>query len=112
MSSSFVPDRKLLNPKFEGYKLDPLDSDTCVSSFKLPDGGITQSTVSSIRSSQPSFKEVQSRIRHNHISPSALEDQSGYIDKNGNFIIAAYDFVSSIQAVLILGETTSDYIAS
>lgn len=102
MSSSFVPDRKLLNPKFEGYRLDPLDSDTCVSSFSLPDDGITQSTVSSSRLSQPSFKEVQSRIRHNHISPSAVEDQSGYIDKNGNFIMVAYDFVSSIQAVVVL----------
>ena len=95
MSSSFNPDRALLNPKFEGYKLDPLDWDTCVSVFKLPGDGISQSTVSSSQFSQPSFKEVQSRIRHNHISPSAVGNQAGYIDKNGTLVIITYDFVSN-----------------
>lgn len=94
MSSSFLPDRKLLNSKFEGYKLDPLDSDKCVSSTKLPGEGISQATVSTNRFMQPTFKEVQSRIRHNHLSPGCETDQAGYIDKNGNLWIVIFNFVS------------------
>lgn len=95
MPSEFVPNKALLNPKFEGYKLDPLDSDTCVLSFALPGEGATQSTVrSSQLYSQSSFKEVRNRIRHNHLSPAFVGTNAGYIDKNGTFVIITYDLVS------------------
>jgi len=98
MPSEFVPDKTLLNPKFEGYRLDPLESDAHVSSYPLPGDGATQSTISSRQyDAQPSFKEVRNRIRHNHLYPAAVGNQAGYIDKSGAFIIICYDFVGDIR---------------
>lgn len=94
MPSEFVPDKALLNPKFEGYKLDPLESDVHVSSYSLPGDGATQSTISSKQHS--SFKEVQNRIRHNHLYPTSIGNQAGYVDRSGAFIIICYDFVGVI----------------
>lgn len=101
MPSEFVPNKALLNPKFEGYKLDPLDSDSCVFEYALPGEGATQSTVRSTAQlySQPTFQEVRNRIRHNHLSPARVGGQTGYIDKSGTFVIAAFDFVSRLVLI-------------
>ncbi|KAF9516498.1 hypothetical protein BS47DRAFT_1315336 [Hydnum rufescens UP504] len=84
----FVPERALLNPKFEGYKLDALSQSEHVSSHPLPDGGATQATVSG--HSQLSFKEVQHRIGFNHLFIGQGGDTVGYIDKSGSFILAKF----------------------
>lgn len=94
MSSLFNPDRSLLNPKFEGYKLDPLEQEGHVHTYPLPGDGATQSTVSSRLGS---FKEVQSRIAFNHIAPGYWPNQAGYVDKCGNFVIVTYDSVSKVR---------------
>jgi hypothetical protein len=90
----FVPERALLNPKFEGYKLDALSQSEHVSSHPLPDGGATQATVSG--HSQLSFKEVQHRIGFNHLFIGQGGDTVGYIDKSGSFILAKFGLVSNI----------------
>lgn len=61
----FEPNRSLLNPKFEGYKLDALDQDKVVARYPI-DHHPSQTNVSG--RSPLSFQEVQSRIRHNHLT--------------------------------------------
>ncbi|GJE97156.1 NudC domain-containing protein [Phanerochaete sordida] len=61
---SFEPERSLLNPRFEGYKLDAIDQDAVVTRFSLP---YTLNQSSPAGKTPLSFQEVQSRIRHNHL---------------------------------------------
>jgi hypothetical protein len=98
MSSPFNPDRSLLNPKFEGYKLDPLEQAQCARSYPLLGEGATQSTVSSQLGSQPSFKEVQSRISFNHLFAGFNSNEAAYVDKSGNVILVNFDFASRLLA--------------
>ncbi|KAK7056796.1 hypothetical protein VNI00_002513 [Paramarasmius palmivorus] len=80
----FVANRKLLNPKFEGYKLDPIDQEKAISRFQLP-RKVSQSTAPT--RSLLSFQEVQSRISHNHlhISPNGAV----YIDEENNVVLTS-----------------------
>ena len=87
-----LTDRSLLNPKFEGYKLDPVSESDCVYKYRLPSPGVTQSTVSPAR--QLSFPEVQSRIRHNHLA-TGYDGRLAYIDKDGGVILTVLDGVGS-----------------
>jgi hypothetical protein len=86
---SFVLNRSLLNPKFDGYKLSTLDHARSVTPITLPARGISQSTVPA--SGRMSFHEVQSRVRWNHLAlgcdsaPSNGYATLGYIDKEGVF---------------------------
>ncbi|KAK7048344.1 CS domain-containing protein [Favolaschia claudopus] len=73
----FTTNRSLLNPKFEGYKLDAIDQDRCVERHSLQYTA-TQATVSS--NAPLSFEEVQSRITHNHISIAPDESRAVYVD--------------------------------
>ncbi|KAH9080555.1 hypothetical protein EDB83DRAFT_2503584 [Lactarius deliciosus] len=73
------PDRSLLNPKFDGYKLDPISSEDAVSRYALQHEA-TQASVSGRH--HFSFQEVQSRIRHDHLSVSPGAEQAVYIDEN------------------------------
>ncbi|KAF8327023.1 uncharacterized protein EI90DRAFT_3156380 [Cantharellus anzutake] len=87
----FTPDKALINPKFEGYRLGSLDQDDCVSSFLLPRGGASQVTGSNSTHAglhpQLSFKEVQDRIAFNHLSAGLDGVTLGYIDKDGMAIL-------------------------
>ncbi|KAF9267445.1 hypothetical protein L218DRAFT_920313 [Marasmius fiardii PR-910] len=78
-----VADRKLLNPKFEGYKFDPLDQDQIVSRFPLTQK-VSQSTSPS--RSVLSFHEVQSRITHNHLTVSTESNRAIYVDEDFNLV--------------------------
>ncbi|ESK95009.1 tumor antigen cml66-l [Moniliophthora roreri MCA 2997] len=78
----FQVNRKLLNPKFEGYKLDPVDQDQAVSRFHLPHK-VSQSTAPT--RSLLSFQEVQSRITHNHLHVSS--NGAIYIDEGYNVVL-------------------------
>ncbi|KAH9002569.1 hypothetical protein EDB86DRAFT_3063150 [Lactarius hatsudake] len=73
------PDRSLLNPKFDGYKLDPISSEDAVSRYALQHKA-TQASVSGRH--HFSFQEAQSRIRHDHLSVSPGAEQAVYIDEN------------------------------
>lgn len=73
---TFDPNRALLNPKFEGYKLNAIDQDDVLARFPLPHA-VSQSTTAG--KSPLSFQEVQSRIRHNHLALGS-EGRSAYID--------------------------------
>ncbi|KAF9350604.1 hypothetical protein BGX34_001080 [Mortierella sp. NVP85] len=61
-------DRSLLNPKFEGYKLSFLEESRLhFLSIGTPGPGITVSKLSS--TTKLSYRQIQSRIRHNHLHP-------------------------------------------
>jgi len=91
--TSFPPaQRALLNPRFEGYKLQALEESEHVSLYHLP-APTTQATVSG--RSFLSFQEVANRIKHNHL---AIVDHrcALYIDAQGGVhSISFYDEVRS-----------------
>jgi hypothetical protein len=61
------PNRDLLNPKFEGYKLDALDEADVLQRHPLAH----KPKQTAVSGRIPlSFREVQSRIRHNHLVSS------------------------------------------
>lgn len=88
----FSPNRSLLNPKFEGYKLDPISQEDAVIRHELP-YKISQSTVSVDRSPM-SMQEVQSRITHNHLAMASQERRALYIDAELRVILIDIDEVS------------------
>ena len=86
----FEPTRSLLNPKFEGYKLDALDQDKLVSRFPLQ----YRLSQTSLSGRVPlSFQEVQSRIRHNHLTISPSQ-KAYYVDAEYRVVEIAFDEVS------------------
>ena len=80
MVNEFSTNRALLNPKFEGYKLEPIPQENAVFRFKL-DHKSTQATASG--KVPLSFQEMQSRITHNHlcVADSGL---AMYVDEDYN----------------------------
>ena len=67
MSHLFQPDRSLLYPQFETYRLHSIDVDEDTASYKLPGNGATQSRVG-YNHHLLSFKEVRDRIGWNHLA--------------------------------------------
>jgi hypothetical protein len=87
----FATERSLLNPKFEGYKLDAIDQENSVARYSLQ-YPLTQATVST--HSPLSFHEVQSRITHNHISVAPHGSKAVYVDSQYRVILVEVDLVS------------------
>lgn len=82
--SSFTPNHALLNPKFEGYKLEVIPQEDTVTRFGLE---YRPTQMANSGRSPLSFKEVQSRITHNHL---AIANDSGrclYIDSEHRVIL-------------------------
>lgn len=63
---SFTPNRTLLNPKFQSYKLDPPTRPDAVSLVRLPLPGFRLRTFPD--HARLSYAEVQARARHNHLA--------------------------------------------
>ncbi|KAH7915485.1 hypothetical protein BJ138DRAFT_1077421 [Hygrophoropsis aurantiaca] len=82
--STFTPDRSLLNPKFEGYKLDLIAQEDAVIRYEL-EHKTTQSTTPG--RSPLSFEEVQSRITHNHLAITEGGHRALYIDADYKVVI-------------------------
>jgi hypothetical protein len=89
---AFTPDRSLLNPKFEGYRLNPVSQEDAVTRHEL-DFKLTQATVSAGRSPL-SMQEVQSRITHNHLAVATESGRALYIDSELRVIVVDIDSVS------------------
>ncbi|TFK52533.1 hypothetical protein OE88DRAFT_1412631 [Heliocybe sulcata] len=86
--SSFVTDRTLLNPKFEGYRLHALTQESHILRTRLPsDHKPTQAAVSG--RTFLSFQEVQSRINHNHLA--VRDDRAVYVDAESNVVLVELD---------------------
>jgi hypothetical protein len=93
----FEPERSLLNPMFEGYKLDAMDQEKVITRYPLP-YTLNQSTVAG--KSPLSFQEVQSRIRHNHlvVGPNG---RSVYVDSEMRVIAVDIDIVSNYTDIFV-----------
>ncbi|RDB18017.1 NudC domain-containing protein 1 [Hypsizygus marmoreus] len=84
----FTPSRSLLNPKFEGYKLDPISQADVVARFPLQYKP-TQATISGKTSF--SFQEIQSRVTHNHIAVCSDAGRALYVDSDSRVILIDID---------------------
>lgn len=92
---SFNPNHSLLNPKFEGYKFNPLSEETATKRYDLPYLP-TQTNPTSTHSMQPmSFQEVQSRIGHNHLSSGMEGGTSIFVDAEYQVVVIRLDPVSA-----------------
>jgi hypothetical protein len=87
----FTPTRALLNPKFEGYKLDTIPQEDTVTRYPL-EYKATQAAVSG--RSTFSFQEIQSRITHNHLAVWSEAGRAIYVDSNARVIAIDVDAVS------------------
>ena len=83
------PNRTLLNPKFEGYKLDPLEESEHVFRHALDAAHRPRQAAVSGRTPL-SFHEVQSRIRHNHLYVSPNGKRAVYIDGELKVILVEF----------------------
>ncbi|SJL07390.1 uncharacterized protein ARMOST_10737 [Armillaria ostoyae] len=79
--ASFRLQRELINPRFEGYKLDAISQDDVVTRYNL-EHKATQ--VTSSNKSLLTFKEMQSRITHNHLATCGK--YAVYVDSQFNLI--------------------------
>lgn len=89
---TFIPNRSLLNAKFEGYKLDPVAQNDVVSRYKL-NFKLTQATMPT-SGSPLTMQEVQSRITHNHLVVSSQSGRAIYVDAELRVIVIDLDVVS------------------
>ncbi len=88
--SQFTSRRELLNPFFEGYRLSIIPQEDAVSRCSLADHAATQSRASN--KTLLTFKEMQSRIAHNHLA--GLGNQAVYVDAEFNLIAIDLEPVS------------------
>ncbi|KAI0304432.1 hypothetical protein B0F90DRAFT_1625923 [Multifurca ochricompacta] len=88
------PNRSLLNPKFDGYKLDPISFEDTIFRHVLQYKA-TQASVSGRH--HFSFQEAQSRIRHNHLSFSPDGEQAVYVDADLRVISVRLNHVRDAQ---------------
>jgi len=79
--STFKPNRALLNPKFEGYKLEPIRQEDAVSRYTLSNRP-TQATAST--RVPLAFEEMRSRITHNHLAVDGDGARAAYVDDAWN----------------------------
>ena len=99
---SFTPDRSLLDPKFEGYRLEPIPQEDVVTRYDLQ-FKLTQATVSPAASARSSLsmQEVQSRITHNHLAVSPAPTTQGgralYVDAELSVVVVDVDLVSFLH---------------
>ena len=99
MSGSVSPkdfelNRSLLNPKFEGYRFNPLPQDNLTHRYGLQYKP-SQTNAPASRSSQPmSLQEVQSRITHNHLTVKPGSGLGVYVDSQHRVIGVTIDPVS------------------
>ena len=93
-SKDFKPNRSFLNPKFEGYKFNPLPQNELTCRYGLQHKP-SQTNTSASRSTQPmSFQEVQSRITHNHLTVRPNSALGVYVDAEHRVIGVTIDPVS------------------
>lgn len=91
--ADFSPNRELLNPKFEGYKLQVISP--VVARHGLPYKP-TQATASG--RSPLSLQEVQSRITHNHLILSPAFGRVLYIDARHRVVVVDVDPTDSTKS--------------
>lgn len=95
----FIPDKNLLNPKFDGYKLSPINEEEHVTRTTLPnESDLRMSKFMS--NHRLGFRDLQARVRLNHLaygfSMSANQQQQGvafYVDLEFQVMRVTYNKV-------------------
>lgn len=103
--ASFQARRELLNPQFEGYKLAILPQEDNVRCQNIAEHPASQ--ISSTGDTLLFFKEVQSRIMHNHLASDGKK--AVYIDKSFNLVEINADSVSPIILQLMFSHCLSSF---
>ncbi|KAL1920403.1 uncharacterized protein VTP21DRAFT_780 [Calcarisporiella thermophila] len=86
------PDRSLLNPNFDGYRLRPFP-DNLVIRNSLP----TPLQVPRLSSAaRLSYRQLHSRVHFNHLSNGAFERKSYYVDSTNNVICVEFNEESKL----------------
>lgn len=96
--SSFTPHHALLNPKFEGYRLEVISQEDAVMRFGLEH---RPTQVANSGRSPLSFKEVQSRITHNHLAMANDSGRCLYIDSEHRVILVDLTNVGFCDAIFM-----------
>jgi hypothetical protein len=97
------PNRTLLNPNFDGYKLDPISSEDTVARHALK---YTATQASVTGRHHFSFQETESRIRHNHLIVSPDGEQAVYTDADLRVISVRLDHNVRVLHVTVRGPFT------
>jgi hypothetical protein len=92
------PNRSLLNPKFDGYKLDPISSEDAIARHALKHVA-TQASASGRHLF--SFQEAESRIRHNHLTVSPDRERAVYVDADLRVISVRLDHVRGVLCAIM-----------
>ncbi|CAG8608255.1 6839_t:CDS:2 [Ambispora gerdemannii] len=90
--SIIKPDRNLLNPNFEGYRLTIFDDEEGLLRVPLPEPGINIPKVPV--NSQLSYKEMHSLVHYNHLFAGFTAEGIGnafYFDSELQIILVEYD---------------------
>ncbi|KAI0044396.1 hypothetical protein FA95DRAFT_1562266 [Auriscalpium vulgare] len=98
---SLHPNRDLLNPKFEGYKLEPISQEAAVAHHPIQYRP-SQATVSG--RAPLSFQEAQSRIRHNHLVIDTNANRAAYIDGELRVVLVHVDDASLQPTFTVIHE--------
>jgi hypothetical protein len=88
----FKSDRALVNSKFDGYKLQVFPDDTNLHRFALPNV-LSLPKVST--NSKMSYRELQARVKFNHLFPSHKKGLTFYVDSSYAVIAIEYDLSSN-----------------
>ncbi|RHZ78808.1 hypothetical protein Glove_156g46 [Diversispora epigaea] len=108
------PNRSLLNPKFEGYKLKLFDENSRLRRFPLPSPGISLPKIPP--NSKLSYKEIQSRIYFNHLFlgyESHIKNRTCfYFDQECSISMVEYDLKTNSVSIYRLVQILHDNLDS
>ncbi|KAH7885275.1 hypothetical protein F5I97DRAFT_2062504, partial [Phlebopus sp. FC_14] len=98
--ADFAPERTLLNPKFEGYKLQVIPQDG-VARYDLQ---YKPTQIATSGRSPLSFQEVQSRITHNHLALSTTADRGLYVDAERRVVVIEIGHPGNVPTFRVVHE--------
>ncbi|KAF8517427.1 hypothetical protein BU17DRAFT_49856 [Hysterangium stoloniferum] len=99
--TKFTPNRSLLDPRFEGYKLSFTPS-PALQYVLLP----KHASQSRVGVSSLGFQQVASRVRHNHLAVG--DGNAMYVADDGSVVLVTIDGEPSLRIVFGLPEFVSD----
>lgn len=88
----FKSDRTFINSKFDGYKLQVFPDETNVHRFALPN---PLSLPKVAMNSKISYRELQARVKFNHLCVSHRKGLAFYVDNTYSVIAVEYDVASN-----------------
>ncbi|KAJ1962947.1 hypothetical protein GGI12_002339 [Dipsacomyces acuminosporus] len=94
----FKPDTRLTNPRFEGYKLQFLESDDSVQIYPLAFDPVEPKQLAN--NTLLSYDEISFRVRYNHLFIGPSDSTLLYIDKKGAVNLVRIDKEGPQTAVI------------